>query len=291
MDLLIFFFFGIFVLIIGIIPFRVLYVFSDFFAFILFSIIGYRKDVVLNNLRKSFPDKSENEIIDLAKLSYKNLSDITIEGIKIFTMSSKEIQKRHKFLNPEVLSTYFEQNKSVILLAAHYCNWEWGGGSLPLKIRHRLIVLYKPLSNKYIDRYLRKIRERDDAVMASILKTSYYFKNYFEVPAVFVLVADQSPSNPKKSYWVDFFGLKTAFLKGPEIYAHKYKLPVLYIDIRRSKRGYYEFNVLPLVENLSSFPDGKLTEVYAQKLEEVIRKKPENWLWSHRRWKLSENEK
>ena len=287
MDFLLTIILAFFIFLVGLIPFRVLYVISDFLRFVLYRVVGYRRKVVEENIRNSFPDLSVAERKKLINLSYKNLADVIIEGVKVFTMPDKQIVARHKFINPEFLTPYIEAGKSVILLPAHYGNWEWGGLSIPLQLDYKhIIVLYKPLSNKFADRLVKKNRSRTGIFMASIFETARLFQTYAAQTTAFFLVADQSPSNASRSYWINFMGRETAFLHGPERYARLYQLPVIFVDVQRVKRGYYEVEFSLLTDHPTKLPKGEITALYARKLEDVIRKKPENWLWSHRRWKL-----
>ncbi len=286
MDFLLTIILAFFIFLIGLIPFRVLYVISDFLRFVLYRVVGYRRKVVEDNIRQSFPELPEAEQKRLVRLSYKNLADIITEGVKAFTMSDKQVVKRYKFINPEFLTSYKEAGKSVILLPAHYGNWEWGGLSIPLQLDYRhIIVLYKPLSNKFADRLVKKNRTRTGIFMGSIFKTAKLFKTYTSQTTAFFLIADQSPSNMRKANWVNFFGRETAFIHGPEQYARLYQLPVIFVDVQRVKRGHYEIEFSLLTDDPASLSKGEVTVLYARKLEEIILKKPENWLWSHRRWK------
>ena len=247
--------------------------------------------MVYDNIRKSFPELSEKEIKRLVRLSYKNLTDVLVEGIKGFTMTKGQIKRRHKVINPDVLKKYYDSGISLITLPNHYGNWEWGAMSPALYARHRIVAMYKPLSNKYIDKFMRKNRSRTGSHLESIYRTARVFEEFTQgEPSLFILASDQSPSNAKKAHWVKFLGRDTAFLHGPETYARKHNLPVFFVDIQRVKRGYYELYLILLTEKPNDLPPGKLTQMYASKLEEVIRKKPENWLWSHRRWKLKKED-
>jgi KDO2-lipid IV(A) lauroyltransferase len=276
-----------FIFLIGIIPFSILYLFSDLVYFFLYYIFGYRKNIIYDNIRKSFPELQESEIKKLVRLSYKNLSDILVESFKGFTMTKGQIKRHHKVINPEVFDKYYDEGISIIALPNHYGNWEWGAMSPSLYSRHRIVALYKPLSNKYLDGFVRKNRSRTGAYLESIYKTAKIFQEFTTgEPSLFILASDQSPSNAKKAHWVKFLGRDTAFLHGPETYARKHNLPVFFVDIQRVKRGFYELELIPLTEKPDELAPGELTQMYAAKLEAVIRKKPENWLWSHRRWKL-----
>ncbi|MBE0649220.1 MAG: lysophospholipid acyltransferase family protein [Bacteroidales bacterium] len=281
-------FFRIFVLFVGILPYRILYAVSDFLKFILQHVVGYRKNVVEDNLRKTFPDKSPEELKRIEDLSYKNLSDMLIEGIRAFTITKKQAARRFYIKNPEIFEPFRKQEKGVILVLGHYANWEWAVLSGPLYLRFKnLITFYKPLKNTYIDSYIQKNRTRTGMKLLSIAVTGATFKKHEKDPAIYILVADQSPSNPKKSFWVPFLKRDTAFLHGPENYAKDYDLPVVFADIQRVKRGFYEAELSILAANPSELPDGEITRLYANKLEKIIYKKPEDWLWSHKRWKHS----
>lgn len=275
-------------MVLGLIPFFILYPLSDFVSIVLYRVIGYRKNVVKDNLSRSFPQLDKKSLRRLEKLSYKNLSDVLLEGIKGFTMTRNQILKHHKVINPEVLDPFKAAGRTVITLPTHYGNWEWGSLSPGLYIKDfKIVAFYKPLTNPYADRFVRKNRSRTGTMLASIYKTNATFDELKNEMTAYIMAADQSPSNTKNVIWVDFLGRKTAFLHGPEKYASRYNFPVFFVDIQRVKRGYYELELILLSENPAELEHGELTRRYARKLEEAILKQPENWLWSHRRWKLN----
>lgn len=276
-----------FIFLLWLIPFRIMYILSDLVAFILFN-IGYRKAVVVDNLAKSFPEMSEKEIKRTTKLFYNNLADVLVEGIKSFTMSSKQIKERHKVMNPEICDNFIAEGKSIIFVPCHYGNWEWGSMSSGLFFPLKVIVFYTPLSNKYMDKYTKKSRAKFGTLLTSNKETSKSFENNSSTTSGYIMAADQSPSSAKNAVWVNFLGRKTAFLHGPEKYARNYNFPVIFVDIQRIKRGYYELELSLISDIPKKLADGEITKIYAKKLEEAIRNKPENWLWSHRRWKLKE---
>jgi len=256
--------------------------------FFLYRVFGYRNKVIYENLALSFPDKDEKELKQLVGLSYKNLTDVIVEGIKGFTMTDYQIRRRHKILNPEIIEPYFKQGKSVIALPTHYGNWEWGALSPGLFVKgFNIVGFYKELSNPFVDRFLRKNRSRTGTTLVSIYDTPRIFKKLIDTPTIYIMAADQSPSNPRKSFWVDFLDRDTAFLHGPENYARQYDIPLLYVEIQRVRRGYYELKLSVLADNPTELENGEITKRYAKMLESQINKKPENWLWSHRRWKLT----
>lgn len=275
-------------MILGLIPFFILYPLSDLVSFVLYSIVGYRKNVVRDNLERSFPHLNKKSLRRLEKLSYKNLSDVLLEGIKGFTMTRGQIRRRHFVVNPEILDTYKAAGRTIITLPSHYGNWEWGSLSPGLFIKDfKIVAFYKPLTNPYADRFVRKNRSRTGTMLASIYKTNATFDSLKNELSAYIMASDQSPSNSKNAVWVNFLGRETAFLHGPEKYATRYNFPVFFVDIQRVKRGYYQLELVLLTDNPAELEPGEITRRYAGKLEEAILRKPENWLWSHRRWKLS----
>lgn len=287
MDLFLTGVFIFFVFLIGLFPFPLLYLFSDFGQFFLRSIMGYRRKVILSNLKSCFPALSDKELDNIVREVYKNLSDILVEGIKGFSMLPRTLKKRHLIINPEIIEPWLAEGRSIIALPAHFNNFEWGSMSPGLFTKHPIIAFYKPLSNKYINRFLQRSRRKFGTTLASIYETALVFERNARVPSVYIMASDQSPSTPEKSYWLQFFGRETAFLHGPEKYARMHNYPVVYVDVQRVKRGYYTVEAVILTDDPASLPEGEVTRRYAAKLEEVIRKNPGSWLWSHKRWKLS----
>lgn len=272
-----------------IMPFRIIYMFSDVFYYILFYVIRYRRGVVQSNLKKSFPHKSEDEIRKLTKEFYHHLCDITLESIKGFTMSADEIIKRHRIVNQEMVESYYDKGISIICLPAHYNNWEWGTLSPGMQLRFPIVAFYKPLSNKLTDKFAKRHRAKFNTRLASIKETSKTFDELAQTSVLYIMAADQSPSNTRDCYWVDFLNHDTACLHGPEKYARKYDLPVFYIEITKAKRGFYELRSVLLAEKPSQMPEGEITRLYMKHLETSILNEPAYWLWSHKRWKQSRN--
>jgi KDO2-lipid IV(A) lauroyltransferase len=269
----------------AIIPFRIMYVLSDGVYGLLFYVVGYRKKVVYQNLKNSFPEKSEEERKAIAKKFYKHLADLFVESLKGFTMSSKSVMKRHKLMDNGIGDEYHRQGKSVMVVVGHYNNWEWGSMSGGLQLESPVMVLYKPLSNQFIDRFLEKRRRGFGSELVAIRQTARAFENRKDTPYFYILAADQSPGKTKRAYWIDFLNQDTACLHGPETYARRYNLVVIYLEIQKIKRGFYQMVPKVITENPSELEDGEVVGRYMKLLEESIRKKPEYWLWSHRRWK------
>ncbi len=279
-----------FVGMVSLMPFKLIYGLSDFAAIIMGRLVKYRHKVIFDNLQQSFPQKTTDELNLIANGFYKNLTDNLLESFKAFTLLRSTIVKRHKIRNPELLEALLKDYNGVIGVTAHYANWEWGSQSGSLQCNNHFAALYKPLRNKYIDRILKRSRAKCGTELVSIYETSELFERCKNKKCVYLMAADQSPANGKQldnAYWFDFFNRSTAFLYGPEKYARKYNYPVVYIDIQRVKRGYYEVELSVLTQTPTEHQEGDITRLYKEKLEQVITAKPENWLWSHRRWKRS----
>jgi KDO2-lipid IV(A) lauroyltransferase len=240
---------------------------------------------VISNLKKAFPDLSDDEIFNISKGFYKNLTDIIIEGIKGISLSEKEIVRRYKFTNPEISDAYYKKGKDIMIVGSHYTNWEWGVLAGAPQVSHKCFGVYKPLSNKYIDAYFRKGRVDMGMNLVPIKQTRAAFDEKQNEASCYILLADQSPSNIQKAIWVNFLGIETACLHGPEEYAKKHDLPILYVNIQRIKRGFYEVTYIPLIENSQQSQKGQITSIYMGTLEKIIKQNPKFWLWSHRRWK------
>ena len=275
----------------ALLPFAVLYFLSDILSFIIQHIIAYRKDVIFRNLRISFPDMNETEIKKTAGKFYRNLSDLFVEVIKSQKMSRKQLDKRVVFKNQEVLEhKLFDEGKNVFVLLGHYGNWEWTGNKIATFLRHDGGAIYKPLRDKFFDDYMVHQRQKYKGTLM------IEYKNAFRtllglrdrLMSVFVL-ADQSPVKTEMDYFVNFLGQKTAFYNGVDRAARALNYAVLYLDIQRVKRGYYEVEIKIITRTTSELAEEEITKTYVQLLEKTIRKSPDNWLWSHRRWKTMED--
>lgn len=270
-------------------PFSVLFVLADLVSFLLHKIIRYRLGVVKENLDKSFPDLTKTESENLIKSFYKHLSDILLEGIKGYSLSEKELRKRFVYTNPEILDTDFESGRHVMIMPAHYGNWEWAVLSLPLPLKHQILGVYKPLRAQLIEAFVGKRRSRFGLILNPISETRTAMNNPPATPTAYIMMSDQHPSSRQKAQWINFLGRDTACLHGADHYARKYNYPVYYMHIARVKRGFYEVEFSPLELNASATQQAEITQKYMSVLEEKILQKPSDWLWSHRRWKYEKD--
>jgi Kdo2-lipid IVA lauroyltransferase/acyltransferase len=277
--------FRVFVALFSITPFCLLYIISDIFFFFLYDLIGYRKNVVYQNLSNSFPEKSRKEIKAIARAFYHHLTDVTVESFKAFTMTEEAVVKRFRMKPSPILEKFYKEGRSVIVVAGHYNNWEWPGIAAGTQMFHKPVGFYKPLTNPYVDAFVRKTRVQGRSALVSINDTVAVFKTDWGEPAGFYMIADQSPSSPRLAYWVRFLNQDTASLHGPEKYARVYNMPVVFSDVKKISRGHYESEFILLCENPAETKTGEITAKFMKLLEEKIREKPQYYLWSHRRWK------
>jgi Kdo2-lipid IVA lauroyltransferase/acyltransferase len=265
-------------------PFSAMYRLSNGVAWLLFNVVGYRKAIVFKQLRDSFPDKSKAEIDRLAWASYVNLSDILLESFKGFTMTKADFSERYIFTNPEIVHDNPESGGNSIQMAAHYTNWEWGVISLPLFIKRHIVGIYKPLSNRFIEIYGRKKRGQFGIELVPIGETSAAFTRLADKPTAYFFISDQN-TNSDKAHWVTFLNQDTACPYGGDKYARQYDFPAYYLDMQRVKRGYYQLTFEKIATNVPNLPAEEVTKRFMERLEKTIVAQPENWLWSHRRWK------
>jgi KDO2-lipid IV(A) lauroyltransferase len=266
------------------VPLPIMHGLADVLSWLLFRVIGFRKKVILGNLQRSFPEKTEQETDRIAREYYRHLCDLVVEAVRSFSIPEAEIKRRGVIKNPEVLEPFFEKQQAVILCAGHYNNWEMTATAMPMYIKHRVVGLYKPLKDSILNQKITESRSRFGMDMVSIRKTRDFFKADHGV-SIILFATDQAPSNPNRAYWTEFLHQDTAVLYGTEAYARKYNYPVIFGYIDKIKRGYYEIRFKVVTDDPASLPEGAITEAHTRLLEEEIRQKPEYWLWSHRRWK------
>lgn len=269
----------------SLLPLRVLYLFSDVAYFIIYYLIGYRKKVVYHNLSIAFPNKTEKERKAIVKKFYKNFADSFIETIKAFSASDAFIRK-HFTGDFSLFDKLVEKGvRKVQLHSGHNFNWEYANLSVPLHLLYPMLTVYMPITNKTFDRIFYKMRAKTGAVLLPATDIAKFILPHRNERYALALVADQNPGHPKSAYWVNFFNRPTPFVRAPESGARRGNIPVVFCYFRKEKRGYYKIFFQLAEENPSSTKVGELTKKYAGFLQWSIEQQPENWLWSHRRWK------
>jgi Kdo2-lipid IVA lauroyltransferase/acyltransferase len=275
-----------FIWIITLLPMRLLYVFSDFLFLFIYHFPSYRRNVVFTNLKNSFVNKSEEELRSIEKKFYKHFTDLFIETFKPLHMSNAQIIKRYSITNAEILDRLYHEGRDIVAVLGHYNNWEWLI-CLPFFTKQQIVPLYKPLQNKYFDKFIKKLRSRNGVKpipMSNVIREIINNRNG-KVISMYAFIADQTPPKGEIRYWTTFLNQDTPVFLGPEKIAVKYDMAVVFLNIQKIKRGYYDLKVELLFEHTKELPEHFVTDAHVKRLEELILDKPENWLWSHRRWK------
>ncbi len=275
-----------FIYLFALIPFPIVFIVSDVCFLLLYYIAGYRKKVVMENLRNSFPEKSEADLKRIARRFYRHLCDLFIETFKNLTMS-KATALRHAYLHPEAIALferYNNEKRSIILVLGHYGNWEWAANAFNLKARQQLCIIYHQLSNPYFDKLMHHIRSRYGSRLYTMQHALREMINNKDKISATAFVADQTPP-PEGAYWTTFLNQDTPVFRGTEKIAQKLDLPVVYISNIKKKRGVYEMRAKVLTDYPKDTAPGEISEMHTRELETEIREHPEYWLWSHRRWK------
>jgi len=274
-----------FIYLIASLPFKALYIVSDFFYYLLL-LSGYRKKIVLQNLRNSFPDKSEKEIEAICRSYYRYLCDLVFETLKTLKMTEKEAKERCSFHSTDWLDKLYAQHKSILIVMGHYGNWEWAGPSFSLHTTYQLIVVYLPLTNPYFEKMMKSMRTKFGTKIVPASNTLRdMVANRKQVTAT-AFIADQT-AWAETAYWTTFLNQDTAVFTGPEKLSKKFDYPVVYMSVNRIRRGYYEITPELLFEYPAKTEEGEITKAFTNRLEKEIMRDPVTWLWSHPRWKYS----
>jgi len=266
-------------------PLSFLYVLSDFLYLVLYKTFQYRKKVVRTNLMNSFPDKSVKEIKSVEQKFYSHFCDLVIESIRLFSISEKELAQRNKIVNAEVLDQFCDSGRSVIIVAGHYNNWEMAATILGTQVKHHLVGIYTPMSNKFFDNKFLKSRQRFGLEMISKKLVKEEFEENKQLLTGTLFATDQSPTYSKRVHWTSFLNQTTPVFLGAERFSREYDLPVIYGYLRKTRRGYYELEVRVLENDPAKTQDGEITEKHTRWLERQVKETPQYWLWTHKRWK------
>lgn len=271
--------------IISLLPFRILYFISDGISYLLWHVLKYRRHVVFQNLRNSFPEKSEEEIAQIAYNFYRHLADVIVESLKTLTISKKEITRRIHILNREVIEHYYEKKQSVVVITSHQGNWEWLLVSCSLQLPFWVDAVYKELANPFFDHLMKKIRSRFGAYMVEKEIAFREIVRRKNLTRIIAMVADQAGMENQHVHWTTFLNQETGFYEGPERIARKTKMPVIFVAMHRLKRGFYQIEFHEIARPPFLPEHGYITEQYVRNVETAIQQHPSDWLWSHKRWK------
>ncbi|UTW62897.1 lysophospholipid acyltransferase family protein [bacterium SCSIO 12741] len=271
-------------------PMKVLYGFSNFLFFLMYRVVGYRRKVVQMNLRNSFPEKSDQELQDIEKKFYEQFCDNLIESVKGLTLSPEFIKKRMVCRNPELLDRYFEQGKSVIITTGHYYSWEWWFLAIDMPVKHKIVLIYKQLSNAYLEGKLKSVRSSFGLLPLAFQDVRGFFAEKENGSFGYIFGSDQAPHKANKAYWVHFLNQETPVAFGAEKFAVEKDIPVVFCRINRLKRGHFEFEYLDVCSDPKETNHGDITKKFTLLLEQTIQRDPVGWLWTHKRWKREKPE-
>ncbi len=271
---------------ISILPFRLLYALSDFLYILMYYVFRYRKQTVIDNLRLVFPEKSDHEIKIITKKFFHHFCDMMLESIKSMNISLESMKARYTFKNLDIIKEFEKQNKSIVLMCAHYGSWEWIF-ILQTYTTHRGYGIYKRLQNKYFDRLIKSIRARYNSYLITTKETFSVLEDAKKngILSMNGFASDQSPKKEKAHHWNEFMGIKVTVHTGAEMMAKKLDMPVVFFAVERKKRGYYEATFQTLAEKPTDFKDYEITDKFLKLVEAQIHEAPEYYLWTHKRWK------
>ncbi|MGB0480286.1 MAG: lysophospholipid acyltransferase family protein [Flavobacteriaceae bacterium] len=271
---------------VSILPFRLLYAVSDVLYVVLYHIVGYRKQTVQENLKLVFPDKSEAERQLITKRFYHHLCDMILEAIKSMSISVEDMKARFKFTNIELIKEFEKQNKSIVLMCAHYGSWEWIF-IIQTYVKFRGYAVYKRLNNRYFDKLVRGIRARYNSYLVTTKETipTLIENKKKGVLTMNGFVSDQTPKKGKAYHWNTFMGIEVPIHTGAEMLAKKLDMPVIFFSVKRIKRGFYETTFQTLAEQPNEYKNYAITDQFLKHVEQQIIEAPEYYLWTHKRWK------
>jgi len=272
--------------VISILPFRLLYLFSDFVYVLIYYVVGYRKKTVRENLRLALPHLSDKERLAIERKSFRHMCDMFLEMIKTMTISEQEMIRRFNFTNLEVYQDLEKKNKSISLMCAHYASYEWVI-SMNNRVNYEGYAIYKRIANKYFDKLVRDIRSKFKAHLITTKETIPMIRENAKNGklSLYGFASDQSPKISSVFHWQKFMGIEVPVHTGAEMLSKKYGMNVLFLRVKKVKRGYYQASFENVYENVANIPDYEITDAFLKMVEQQIHEAPEFYLWTHKRWK------
>lgn len=275
-----------FILFFSRIPLRFLYLISDLIFFTIYYIVGYRRKVVAENLQHSFPEKSPEERKKIEKKFYINFCDYIVETFRSFTISSNELRVRVQHLNQDIFHEAKAENKNVILLAGHIFNWEWYNALATIVPQQNSFPVYRKVQSGFWEEKIKSLRNRfGNHPLEAREVIKHIFKNPNDGNSVYMFVADQTPHHSEVTYGLNFLNQKTPAFVGYDKLAIRMDFAFVFCDMKKVKRGFYQINYYRIYPDGEKFVEHEVVRKFYDLLENTINKKPDNYLWSHRRWK------
>ncbi|MCD0490007.1 lysophospholipid acyltransferase family protein [Pedobacter sp. MC2016-14] len=267
-------------------PLPLLYVLADLMYYLVYYVVGYRKQVVHENLQYAFPEKGPKEIRSIERKYFRHLCSLMVEIVKMSTVSKSELLKRYTFKNLDRIQEYLKKGESLLGCSGHYGNWEWGMVALGLHLDTDKYVIYKPINNTVFSNWFLNLRSRFGNKLVAMRQTLRMVAGTRNQSTIFFFANDQTPTREETQYWLNFLNQSTPVLLGIEKIALQTNRPVFYLKTTVLKRGYYEVDCVPICLDPSKTTNHEITDRHFKVLEEMIIKAPQYWLWSHRRWKF-----
>lgn len=250
----------------------------------IYRIARYRLRVVRDNMRSSFRGMPKEELRRIERAFYVQLSEVMIDSVRSFGISRRKYERRMKFTNLQQTLDQ-TQGKDYVLMLGHYGFWEYSG-ALKLHTEAQVLGVYHPLANRLLDRLMIETRSRfgNTPVPMKLLLRYIVQCRAKGVNFVVGLIADQNTYD-SDAYWCDFLGHKTAFVNGGAKIAHKFSMPVYYLDVVKVGRARYQGEFRMIYDGVEDISNNEITKRYVTELEKTIMRAPEYWMWSHKRWK------
>ncbi len=267
-------------------PMGALYAFSAFLYFLAYYVVRHRHRVIEGQILQVFPQASDAERSAIHRQFLKNFCDVLVEVLKSASMRGDDLSARVSFVNLAEARAHLESGRSVMLVTSHLCNWEWLLQAVTLQLGYPVDAAYKPLHDQWAERLMLEVRSRFGARLIPAKELLADFLKRRAVVRAVAMNADQAPVSTDKRYWTQFLGQDTAFYIGAEQIARATRLPMLYLVMRRVKRGQYEGEFRPLWDGREVLEPNAITERYARACERDVLNSPADWLWSYRRWRL-----
>ncbi len=267
-------------------PFWLLYLKSDIYYLWVYHVFHYRRKVVRQNLLRAFPEKTPKAIKGIERHFYRNLCDLFVEAPKMMRMAPNGYKKRITVTNVELVRQLFEQKKNVFYAIPHSGNWEWFGKMIPDFTEHNGLAIYKRVQNDVFERLMLYMRTKDCPL--EMIESNSVLRRLVQLRDKqngVLMMADQTSHGLEQDYWTEFLHQDTCWFTGIERIAKKLEYAVVFVSMTRQGRGRYEVSFELVVDEPKDAADGEIMEKYVRCVERFIEANPDNWLWSHRRWK------
>ena len=267
-------------------PFWLLYLKSDFYYLLVYHLIRYRRKIVRENLFRSFPDKDKKAIKSIEKRFYRNLCDLFVEAPKMMRMGPNGYRKRLTFVNTALIAQLEEKQKNIFFAIPHSGNWEWFGKMIPELSHNKGLAIYKMVKNPVFERLMLYMRTKDcNLEMVESNTVLRRLAQLRDCRTAVLMMADQTSHGLASDYWTEFLHQDTCWFTGIERIARKLDYAIVFVSMTRKGRGRYEISFELVTDTPMETETGEIMEQYVRCVERFIEANPDNWLWSHRRWK------